>query len=186
MHYPHDPHTLPLQNQFFYGPSLLINPVTVENSTQVSFYLPQDTWFDFFTHKPVHGAGTTITYTDVLTSDIPILIRGGAIIPLRVKSAMTTTALREKDFELWVAPGEDGRAEGGLYLDDGESLVQERVSEILFRWDGETGTVRAEGRFGFETGVRVWSVTVLGERAEMYVVDEGLDGPWERTVASRT
>jgi alpha-glucosidase len=182
MHYPSDPHTLAIQNQFFYGPSLLINPVTKEHSTSVSFYLPNDTWFDFFTHRPVSGAGTTITYTDVTTSDIPILIRGGSIIPLRVKSAITTKVLREQDFELWVAPAVGGKAEGRLYMDDGESLVQEGVSEILFSWDGDTETVKMDGSFGFETSLRVKSVTVLGEEAKTYVLDEGLSGPWERRV----
>jgi alpha-glucosidase len=182
MHYPSDPLTLPIQTQFLYGPSLLISPVTEENSTSVSFYLPSSLWYDFFTHKPVLGAGTNITYTNLSTSDIPILVKGGSIIPLRVKSAMTTKALREQDFELWIAPGEDGKAEGELYLDDGVSLVQEGVSEVGFSWDGEEGRIRAEGVFGFETEVRVRSVTVLGEEPKTYVLDEGLDGPWEYRV----
>jgi alpha-glucosidase len=180
MHYPTDPLTLPVENQFLYGSSLLINPVTEEYSTSVSFYLPKNIWYDFFTHKPVAGAGTTITYTDVTTSDIPILVRGGSILPLRVKSAMTTKALREEDFELWVAPAEDGKAEGGLYLDDGESLVQKGVSEIVFGWDGES--IKMEGTFGFKTELRVKSVTILGEEPKTYVLDGGLDGPWEHKV----
>jgi alpha-glucosidase len=182
MHYPLDPHTLAIQTQFFYGPSLLISPVTVEKSTSVSFYLPNDIWFDFATHRPVSGAGTNITYTDISISDIPILIRGGSVIPLRVKSAMTTKEVREQDFEIWVAPGVDGRAEGRLYLDDGVNLVQEGVSEILFSWDGEEGVIKAEGSFGYQTELRVRSITMLGEEAKTYQADAGLDGPWEYKV----
>jgi alpha-glucosidase len=72
MHYPNDGNTYAIENQFFYGPSLLINPVTQEKSTSVSFYVPQGVWYDFATQKPVSGAGSTITYSDVGTSDIPI------------------------------------------------------------------------------------------------------------------
>jgi alpha-glucosidase len=177
MHYPADPQTLAIQTQFFYGPSLLINPVTEESSTAVSFYLPSDTWYDFFTHKPVRGAGTMITYTNVTDSDIPILIRGGSIIPLRAKSAMTTKALRDQDFELYIAPDDNGFAEGTLYLDDGESLVQESESEIVFRWDGEM--LKTKGTFGFETGVRIRRVTVLGDEPKSFEMDGGLAGPWD-------
>jgi alpha-glucosidase len=177
MYYPSDNKTLAIETQFFYGPSLLINPVTKESSTSVSFYLPVDTWYDFATRKPVPGAGKTITYTNVTVTDIPILVRGGSIVPLRVKSAMTTKALRDQDFELYVAPDAKGHAEGTLYLDDGESLVQDGVSEITFSWNGET--IKMQGAFGFKTRLRVRSFTVLGKESKTYELKEGLDGPWE-------
>ena len=180
MQYPSDGETLAIETQFFYGPSLLINPVIEESSTSVSLYLPLDTWYDFYTHKPVDGAGTAITYTNVADTDIPILVRGGSIIPLRVKSAMTTKALRDENFELYVAPDVDGKADGTLYLDDGESLVQDGVSEIRFSWNGET--IRADGTFGYGTSLRVKSITVLGEGPKTYGLDEGLDKAWERKV----
>lgn len=183
MHYPSDGNTHAIETQFFYGPSLLINPVTQESASFVSFYLPNDVWYDFATQKAVSGAGTTITYSNVPDTDIPILVRGGSIIPLRVKSAMTTKAVREQDFELLVAPDKDGNASGSLYLDDGESLVQTSTSEIRFTWDGTT--IKTAGSFNFATSVGVKSVTVLGSGgAQKYELNEGLDGPWEHKVAN--
>ncbi|CBX98711.1 similar to alpha-glucosidase [Plenodomus lingam JN3] len=107
MHFPTDPKAAAIQLQFFYGPSLLINPVTEERSTSVEFYVPNATWYDFELQKPLPAgaAGSMVLRNDVADTDIPILIRGGSIIPLRVKSAMTTHALRDQDFELllgWV------------------------------------------------------------------------------------
>ena len=182
MHYPADGNTFAIETQFFYGPSLLINPVTQESSTSVSFYLPQGVWYDFATQKPVSGAGSTITYNDVGTSDIPILVAGGSIIPARVKSAMTTKALRDNDFELLVAPDADGNASGTLYLDDGESLVQSGTSEIVFTWDGSK--VRMAGTFGFSTSVGVKNVTIMGNEPRTYEVNKGLDAAWEDDVGS--
>jgi alpha-glucosidase len=180
MKYPSDSNTFAIETQFFYGPSLLINPVTQESSTSVSFYLPQGAWYDISTQKPVSGAGSTITYNNVGTSDIPILVAGGSIIPARIKGAMTTKALRDNDFELLVAPDANGKASGTLYLDDGESLVQAGTSEITFSWDGSK--IKMSGTFGFSTRVGVKSVTIYGSDPEKYELNEGLDGAWEYNV----
>jgi hypothetical protein len=182
MKYPSDSNTYAIENQFFYGPSLLINPVTEESSTSVSFYVPQNTWYDFGTQKPISGAGSLITHDNVGTSDIPILVEGGSIIPARIKSAMTTRALRDQDFELLVAPDAKGKASGTLYLDDGENLVQTGTSEIMFTWDGST--VRATGTFGFPTILRFKSVTVYGEVPQKYEINMGLEEAWEYAVGS--
>lgn len=182
MQYPNDSNTFAIQTQFFYGPSLLINPVTDESSTSVSFYLPQDTWYDMATQQPVANAGGTIMYSNLSTSDIPILVRGGSVVPTRVNGAMTTKALRENDFELFVAPDAYGNASGTLYLDDGESLVQDGVSEITFTWDGSS--IHVAGTFGFSTQVGVKSVTVYADKPQKYELNEGLDGAWSHAVGS--
>ncbi|KAF2743398.1 glycoside hydrolase family 31 protein, partial [Sporormia fimetaria CBS 119925] len=178
MHYPSDPTTHAIETQFFYGPSLLISPVTAPDSTSVTFYLPNDLWYDLFTLRAIDSPGEETTYNDVDFASIPVHIRGGSIIPARVNSAMTTTELRDQDFELLVAPDREGFARGTLYLDDGESIEQEGVSEIVFVYEG--GRIRCEGSFGFETKVGVRSLTLLGrEGAVKYRLDEGLDGGWE-------
>jgi alpha-glucosidase len=182
MHYPNDGNTYAIESQFFYGPSLLINPVTQETSTSVSFYVPQGVWYDFATRKPVSGAGSTITYSDVGTSDIPILVAGGSIIPARVASAMTTKKVRANDFELLVAPDANGNASGTLYLDDGESLVQSGTSEIVFILEGEK--IKMSGKFGFSTSVKVQSVTIMGDAPQKYELGEGLGAAWEHSVGA--
>jgi len=181
MQYPTDSATHSIDTQFFYGPSLLISPVTEPDSTSVTFYLPNDIYYDLFTMKRIQSTGASITYTNVLFTDIPVHVRGGNIIPTRVNSANTTTALRNEDFELLVAPDKDGRASGSLYLDDGESLVQAGTSEITFTWDGKT--VRMDGTFGYKTSVGVRSVTVMKEGGAIkYGLNEKLDGPWNYNV----
>ncbi|KAI9752924.1 MAG: hypothetical protein M4579_005410 [Chaenotheca gracillima] len=159
--YPQDPNTLGIDLQFFYGPSLLVSPVTNENVTDVTFYVPEGPFYDYSTLQPVQSSGTTMTLNDVDYTSIPVHIRGGSIIPLRVDGANTTTALRQLDFELLVAPGADGHAAGNLYLDDGESLNQTTTSEIAFAYDGKT--LAMSGTFAYDVGgIKIASVTVLG------------------------
>lgn len=181
--YPSDSATHAIDAQFFYGPSLLISPVTDADSTSVSFYLPSDLFYDLFTLEQIEGTGSSITYTSVQYTDIPVHIRGGSIIPARVNSAKTTTAVRNEDFELLVAPDKNGKATGSLYLDDGESLVQQGTSEIEFKFDGKT--ISMDGKFEYSTKLGVRSVTVLGSDAAIkYELDEGLDGPWKHDIGS--
>lgn len=182
--YPSDSATHAIESQFFYGPSLLISPVTQAESTSVTFYLPKDIFYNLFTLERVVGEGKTVTYSDVPVTDIPVHIKGGSIIPARVSSASTTKEVRDKDFELLIAPGQDGKARGSLYLDDGESIQPQGTSQISFSWDGKT--IRMEGKFGFSTNVGIKSVTLLGEEvARRYELNEGLDKTWSHDLTTK-
>lgn len=134
--------------------------MTEENSTSVSIYLPEDTFYDFFTHEKVEGKGDWVTLNDVAFTTMPLHIRAGTIIPLREAGANTTTELRAKDFVLYVAVDSKGRAEGKLYLDEGDAVVQDETSVICFEYDN--GRLSVDGTFGFKTGLVVREVTVMG------------------------
>jgi alpha-glucosidase len=183
MHYPKDANTYAIETQFFYGPSLMVSPVTQEGSTSVSFYVPGGIWYDLFTRKAVQGAGSTITYSNMSTTDIAVLVQGGSIVPLRTESANTTRALRDKPFELLVAPESDGTASGSLYLDDGESLEQTGTSEIKFTLKGTT--LKAEGTFRFPTVLRIKNVTIMGSGdAQSYELNKSFDDGWSVDVGT--
>ncbi|KAF9016822.1 alpha-glucosidase [Hymenopellis radicata] len=158
--YPRDTNAYPIDLQFFYGDAILVSPVTEENSMSVSIYLPDDTFYDFATFMPVNGRGERTTLENVDFTEIPVYIRGGSIIPLRVRSAMTTTELRKQDFEVVVAIGKDGSARGSLYLDDGVSLVQERTSLITFTYAHNVLSVG--GSFDYQTNARLKQFRLLG------------------------
>ncbi|KAF1911411.1 alpha-glucosidase precursor [Ampelomyces quisqualis] len=163
--YPNDPETFGIQEQWFYGPNLLISPVVEENSQKVNYYVPEDTWYDFWTHKKLEQSRGWATEGNVTATDIPIHIRGGSIIPMRANSANTTKALRQQDFVLLVAPDKDGKAHGTLYLDEGEKIEQPNVSNIEFTF--ADGKLRTTGSFNYKAAkgesIKVASVIILGQ-----------------------
>lgn len=160
--YPEDEKTFGAQMQFFFGESILISPVLEDNTTTVTAYMPDDLFYDFWTWEPVQGKGEDMTFEDVGYTDLPMHIRGGSIIPMRMNSANTTTMLRKEGYQIIIAPDSDGKASGSLYVDDGESLVQEGVTDVEFRY--EDGVFKMDGKFEYDVGVAIESIVVLGQR----------------------
>lgn len=169
--YPKDPATFSIDLQWFYGDSILVSPVTVENSTSVTIYLPRDVFYDFSTLSPMSQTGGNITLHNISITEIPLHIRGGRILPLRSKSTMTTTALRQQDFEFIVAPGIDGSAYGELYIDDGVSIVPASSTQLSMSFS--SGSLCVNGTFGYPTAVKTSKVKFLGveEKPKRVILD---------------
>lgn len=158
--YPQDPSTFPIDLQFFFGDSILVSPVTDENATSVAAYFPEDVFYDFLTYEPFYGEGKTVLLDNVNLTSIPVHIRGGAVLPLRAIGAMTTTQLRNTDFEIVVAPDAQDQASGALYADDGVSITQKATTQVEFSY--KQGTLTAKGTFGHPLNVDVANVRFLG------------------------
>ncbi|KAJ4151242.1 hypothetical protein LMH87_011955 [Akanthomyces muscarius] len=183
-HYPEDKATWALELQYFYGPGIMVAPVTEEGATSVDAYLPADNFYDWYTHKVVHGGGGAHTFSDVDVTTIPLLIRAGVVIPLRERSANTTTELRREAFELLVPLDEHGTAAGELYVDDGVSVAQRTggVTDVRFSY-GE-GVLSINGTFAVDALPRITKVTVLGEDCKTKKAKRGAseDGRRSRSV----
>ncbi|KJZ71519.1 hypothetical protein HIM_09057 [Hirsutella minnesotensis 3608] len=160
-HYPRDRATWALELQYFYGPALLVAPVTEAGATNVSVYLPDDTFYEWHSHQPIRGEAANHTFVDQGLTSIPLLIRSGFILPARAASANTTSRLRRQPFELLVALDGRGRAKGELYLDDGVSLDQ-RGRSSLIHLSYNNGSLSINGTFGYSGPTAVSKVTVMG------------------------
>lgn len=159
--YPKDTATYSIELQYFYGPGLLVSPVTEKGSTNVSAYLPKDIFYDFFTHQKMQGKGKNVVLDGLTITDLPIHYKGGVIIPKRVASSMTIDEVRKEDFELIVAIGADGKAEGELYLDDGISIIQASTTYLKFSYMNKKLSVKSIAR-GYDPGVKIQRVVLLG------------------------
>jgi alpha-glucosidase len=159
--YPSDINTANAQYQYFWGDSIMVAPVTDENSTNVDVYFPADQFYDFFTGAPVSGKGNTVTLSNIAFDTIPLYYKGGSIVPQRVNSANTTAQLRQQNVVVVIAPDSNGAASGQLYFDDGNNLNQPKTSEIAFTY--KKGQFSMTGKFAYDVGdVHITQIRLLG------------------------
>lgn len=121
--HPSDESAFAIDDQFYVGGTgLLSKPVVTEGAESVEIYLPAgETYFDYFDYSIYKGFSKTVTVAAPLNK-IPLLMRGGHIIPRRDRPRRSSGLMRWDPFTLVVVIGDRGRAEGTLYLDDGESF----------------------------------------------------------------
>lgn len=101
-----------------------------QNKIEISVYVPRGFWYDYYTLNSFFSIGKHYTLPAPIDR-IPLLVRGGSILPAQ-KPGVTTTESRKNDFELLVALDETGNAKGELYWDDGDSLG--KIYFILYHY----------------------------------------------------
>lgn len=117
LEYQHDENVYTIDDQYLLGSQMMVCPVTVKGAQTREVYLPEGTWFDYYTGKKYTGK----QYVQVLSplEEIPILVKGGAIIPKQ--EPVQYIGERPADLiTLEVFP--DGASTFTLYDDDGKSL----------------------------------------------------------------
>ncbi|XP_071531841.1 maltase-glucoamylase-like isoform X2 [Panulirus ornatus] len=116
--FPNDTRTLTIDDQFLWGSWFMVVPVIKAGTTSRKVYFPKCVWYDY------HN-GTTVNNTleDIAAprTHVPVFVRGGGILVSQRPRANTLLSRREP-FGLTVAPDHEGRAEGLLYWDDGQSI----------------------------------------------------------------
>lgn len=118
--FPDDKTTWDIDRQFLWGSILLISPVLDEGKTSVEVYFPEARWYDYYTGKEVSRRKEYVS-VDAPLDHIPLHIRGGYILPIQ-EPANNTVFSRKKPMGLIVALGDNKKAEGELFWDDGESI----------------------------------------------------------------
>lgn len=118
LNYQQDTNTLNLDDQFMIGSEILVAPILKPDLTGRRVYLPEGTWFDFWTGKK-HSGGTMIR-VDAPLDIVPMFVRSGAIIP----TGPEMNYIGEKRFDpltFEVYLDEGGQGTTTLYEDDGIS-----------------------------------------------------------------
>ncbi|HEY5463264.1 MAG TPA: glycoside hydrolase family 31 protein [Hanamia sp.] len=68
------------ENEFLFGPSMLVAPVASTNNAE-QVYLPDGNWYRFGSDKKY--TGNSITWVGSPLNDLPVFIKEGAIIPMQ-------------------------------------------------------------------------------------------------------
>ncbi|NWT71349.1 MGA protein, partial [Prunella himalayana] len=109
--------TWDIDEQFLWGPALLISPVMKENDRSVIAYFPDARWYDYHTNSDT-GFRKQFQNLSAPLEHINLHIRGGYILPWQ-RPATTTAYSRKNPMGLTVALDDALQAGGHLYWDDG-------------------------------------------------------------------
>lgn len=78
--YPTDKTTLDIYLQFLVGSYLMIAPVTDDGVREIQVYIPSTHWYNFHTGSRLTAQQQFVSISAPLET-VPILIRGGGILP---------------------------------------------------------------------------------------------------------
>lgn len=122
-HFPSDQKTFSMDEEYLFGPSLLVAPVVTKGAQSVDVYFPGDSsvrWLDLESHQEYLG-GTSATVAAPLTK-IPLFQRSSSIIPRRERFRRSAALTLDDPITLDIVPGDDGTAHGEIYIDDGSTF----------------------------------------------------------------
>lgn len=128
--FPFDRQTYSIDTQFMWGSGLMIAPVLTEDTLKINAYLPRGLWYDFYSFRKIASQGRWVIL-DAPLDTIPLLLRGGSVIPTQAPD-VTTTKTRQKPFDLLVMLNETKQAYGDLYWDDGDTI--DAYDQSLFNY----------------------------------------------------
>jgi alpha-D-xyloside xylohydrolase len=157
-----DKNVLNIDDQFMFGPSILVNPVYEFNSRSRNVYLPATTgWYDFLTGKHYTG-GQTINAAAPYTN-IPVFIKEGAILPVGPEIQYTTQKPADP-ITLFVFAGKDGMFT--LYEDENTNYNYEKGAYALipFTYNNVSRTLvigSRKGQFDGMTTKRTFNIVLV-------------------------
>lgn len=175
-----DPATFDIDDQFMFGPALLVNPVTrpmyydadskpIEGAAKSrSVYLPRGCkWFDYWDHR-VYEGGQTLE-AEAPLERIPLYVRSGSILPMMEGMEYADD---RSDGRLYIRIYAGQNASFVYYEDEGDSYSYEsgEYAVIDMEWHEESRTFILGERKGSYPGMNPHiQLTVL-------VYEPGLEG----------
>jgi len=181
MDFAKDENVLDTNDEFLFGKSLLVCPVSEPmylkdsiNGTDTTYvedfstiktrkvYLPNGSdWYDFWTGEKLNGGQTVMKET--LIDIIPLYVKAGSIIPFGPK-VQYATEKGWNNLEIRVYPGANGQFV--LYEDENDNYNYEKgvYSTINFTWNDEKRVLTISDRQGSFTGMldqRIFRVVIV-------------------------
>jgi alpha-D-xyloside xylohydrolase len=162
MDFGHDINALDINDQYMFGKSLLVCPVTEmmytknekEDFSSIGsreLYLPVGAdWVDFWTGENLPGGQTV--QKDSPIDIIPLYVKAGSILPIGPE-VQYATEKRWDNLEIRIYPGAD--AKFTLYEDENDNYNYEKgqYSTIMFTWNDAANTLTINDRNGSFPGM---------------------------------
>ncbi|GAB4092695.1 TIM-barrel domain-containing protein [Flaviaesturariibacter terrae] len=117
-YYPTDTTVARIQDQYFWGPSLMVCPVLEKGATSRRLYLPAGAWYDMNGKRYEGGRWMELP---VKLATIPTFLKEGALLPTQQAARMVNTANDSAALPLLYYCPSEKQTQFTWYLDDGVS-----------------------------------------------------------------
>ena len=156
---PEDPATWAVDDQYMFGPSLMVAPLLTGQKKR-SVYLPEGDWYDFWTHAKYAG-GRRID-VEKPQEEIPVFVKGETLLPL---AEPVECVEPQTEFAMTIQVYGTKPRKTILYEDDGVTYDFEKGKQnrIELSWDGQTGTTRKTGNYQGPSRYKIVRWTKAGE-----------------------
>ena len=160
--YPHDAKAWATVDTYLFGSSLLVAPVYRKGATIRSVYLPEGSWYDFWTHERLTGSAEHTVAVDLRT--MPVFVPAGSILPVGPVKQFAEEPSTEP-IHITIFPGADGQFQ--LYDDDGVTFAYEKgeFTVIHLEWNDAARTLRLLPGDGRHLHERTFTVALAGAPA---------------------
>ena len=159
-----DKKTHNIGNEYLFGRSILVAPVTKYKARTWPVYLPSgSSWYNFLTNEKINGGQLVNTNTPI--DEIPMYVKAGSIIPFG-PDVQYSTEKKWANLQVKIYPGAD--AEFSLYEDENDNYNYEKglYSTLKFKWQEQGRTLIIEDRKGNFPGMiksRKFNLLLVGE-----------------------
>lgn len=155
--YPNDVKTYHIHDQVLLGSHLMAAPVYRPGVEYRAVYLPEGTWFDWWTGEKFDGNQTILAHAPV--ERMPMYVKAGAIIPMQpVMQYVDEQSIDELLLKIY-----PGQGEFTLYEDDGRSLDYQSGQFATTTYRVNNHTVEIGARQGqFQPSYRTVRVELVG------------------------
>ena len=130
---PSNKNLMDINDSYFWGDAFLVKPITEPNLTEVTIDLPKGIWFDYWNDTPYKG-NQRINLATALER-IPVMVRGGAFIPMVEPVQTTDDYSTEKLILHYYAHESVNSATAKMYDDDGidpEAITSNKFQTLTF------------------------------------------------------
>ena len=133
-------------NEYYFGTELLVSPITqpvdpVSRAAKVRTWLPEGLWADMFTGTVYHGGRMVDLWRPV--DDIPVLMKSGAIIPMKDMECFDNSVENPGALTVHVFPSKNS---GFVLCEDAGDTPVDRDDNWAYTqlsWNDDTFTINA-------------------------------------------
>lgn len=171
LEYQDDENTYAIDDQYLFGSNMLIAPVTTKGAQTRVVYLPEGTWYDYWSGDAYEGR----RYYNIVTplEKLPIFVKAGGILPQqRVLNLGRETA---DIITLEIFPSGDSSYQ--IYDDDGQSKAYESgdftMTEITSHDDADQTLIRISAPRGdYYLAERSYALKIRTDQPPESVMEE--------------